>query len=393
MRIPLAVGAAVLGYAAVSQNLAYAMRGAAPETAHAIAPYDGRITALLSEKLSAADVDAHTRGEADRLAKLALRQDATAVPAVATLGINAQIRGDTSAARRIFAYSQFLSRRDLRTQLWAIEDAVARGDVPVVLRQYDIALRTSPVAPDLLFPVLSSAIADSSIRTALVSTLASRPVWSAGFIDHVAAHGIDPGATAKLFAALHHARIPIAQGPPALVVDALVAARRFDEAWTYYSTLRPGADRRASRDPYFHADLETPSVFDWVATNDASVTTSIQSNGARGLFDFSAAPGTGGLLLRQMQMLPVGTYRLQGHGLGIDQPSEALPYWILGCLDGRELGRIVIPNSGQAGKAFGGEFVVPAHCPIQYLSLIARPSEATAGVQGQIDHVQLRPAS
>lgn len=85
------------------------------------------------------------RREADRLARLALRQDPTAVAALATLGLNAQIRGDTNSARRYFAYSDKLSRRSLTTRLWAIEDAVARDDIPAALRNYDVALRTSAI--------------------------------------------------------------------------------------------------------------------------------------------------------------------------------------------------------------------------------------------------------
>ncbi|MDT9096849.1 hypothetical protein RSW32_26335, partial [Escherichia coli] len=77
---------------------------------------------------------------------------------------NAQLHGDVGAARRLFAYGQRLSRRDNSTQLWAIEDAVARNDIPDVLRHYDVALRTSPNLADILYPVLASASADPAIR-------------------------------------------------------------------------------------------------------------------------------------------------------------------------------------------------------------------------------------
>src|SRR3546814_3599342 len=68
----------------------------------------------------------------------------------------------------------------------AIELAVAQGDISGALRHYDIALRTKKNAPELLFPVLTSALPDPAIRTELVKTLGGQPKWAAGFIHHAA---------------------------------------------------------------------------------------------------------------------------------------------------------------------------------------------------------------
>jgi hypothetical protein len=321
---------------------------------------------------------------------LALRQDPTAVAAVETLGIDAQIRGDTAAARRLFDYAQVLSRRDLRSELWEIEYSVSRGNVIAALRHYDIALRTLRPAQDLLFPVLSAAIAQPAIRDALVTTLAGRPAWNTAFIDYAASSGNDPKSAALLFATLQRAGVPIAAGPPALVVNALVAARRFDEAWAYYKVIHPSASRTASRDPDFREGLETPSAFDWQPANDASIATSIQRSQKGGLFDFTVASGVGGLLLRQLQLATPGVYRVDGRSTGVEQVAAARPYWTLTCLDGRELGRVSVTNSSQNGGQFRGRFVVPLDCPIQYFSLIAPPSDAVAGLQGQLAQTSIR---
>ena len=112
----IAVGALFLGWAAVTHSLGYTLRDSRPELAYSLSSHDGRIGALLSAALSSTEVDKATRERSDRIARQALVQDPTAVAAVATLGINAQLRGDTGPARRIFAYANQLSRRDLRTQ-------------------------------------------------------------------------------------------------------------------------------------------------------------------------------------------------------------------------------------------------------------------------------------
>lgn len=392
VRILLAIGAGFLGYGAVAHSLAYTLRGGAIERAHLLAPHDGRFTALLSEKRAGATATAAERVEADRLARLALIQDPTAVAAIATLGINAQIRGDTAAARRLFAFSHKLSRRDLRTRLWLIEDAVGREDVDGALRNYDIALRTSRHAPDLLFPVLANAISDPEIRASLERTLAAQPVWTQGFIDFIPANGPDPRATARLFKGLGRAGVPLSEAARTSIINVLVAHRFVDDAWSYYASQHRGADLRRSRDPRFTASPDHPSLFDWVpAAGNPGILASIQRGEEGGIFDFAAPPSVGGALLQQLQMLPPGSYVLEGLSSGIDQPESSLPYWTLSCLEGRELGRVALPNSAQAKGRFAGRFIVPEGCPVQYLRFAARPSNKASGTSGQLHQALLRP--
>ncbi|MFN7103086.1 MAG: hypothetical protein ACK4N1_10760 [Pseudorhizobium sp.] len=387
----LAVMAAGLGTASIAHSLAYMIRGSDPEQAHMLAGWDGRITALLSEQLSGPEASTQDRKRSDYLARLALRQDPTAVAAVATLGLNAQLRGDTPSARSFFAYSQRLSRRDLRTQLWAIEDAVARGDVPTVLRNYDIALRTSRVASDLLFPVLALAINESEIRKQLVATMANRPMWNDAFLGYVAGNGPDARAAASLFQALHRRGIvPPSSTVPSLV-GRLLAEDSLEEAWGLYATMVPGADRRISRDPNFTANTALPTPFDWQPIDDGSVSTSIQRGERKGVFDFAVPSNLGGPLLQQTQLLPPGEYVVEGRSIGIDQADAALPYWTLTCTTGRELGRVAVLNSRVAKGRFAGRFVVPVGCPMQQLQFVARASNDPSGVTGQIDEVRLRP--
>lgn len=369
------------------------MRNGEPGRAHVLAPYDGRITAALAASRFAADPSSGQNGEAARLAERALRQDATAVRAVVTLGLQAQVRGDLATARRIFAYAQKLSRRDLQTQLWAVEDAVQRGDIDGALRHYDIALRTSKSAPDLLFPVLSAAISDEKVRAGLVALLAERPPWESAFVGFAADKGSDPRAIGAFLIDLRRAGVPVPAGAMAAAVDKLFTQGAFDAAWRFYSAMRPQADRRRSRDPRFNVELSAPSLFDWVLISNEGVSGSIQRGAAGGVFDFAVPPAIGGVLLQQRQLLPPGRYRLEGRGIGIEQPPRSRPYWTLTCPDGRELGRIEMPNSSQGDGVFTGYLIVPVECQVQTLSLVARSTDVADGVSGQIEHVQLTPVS
>lgn len=391
VRGALAVVAAGLGTASIAHSLAYMIRGTDPQRAHALAPWDGRITALLSEQLSGAEASPADRRQADDLARRALRQDPTAVPAVATLGINMQVRGETDGAQRIIAYSETLSKRDLRTRLWAIEDAVARNDIPGALRNYDVALRTSRIAPDLLFPVLVNAISDGDIRSGLATSLRKRPAWGELFLAYASGNGPYLVDTATLFATLHRHGVALPDGASSILIGRLFNGNHVDQAWRFYTVLNPGADRRSARDPSFAANPTSPTPFDWQPVTDSGVSASIQRGEEGGIFDFAVPPNLGGAVLRQTQLLPPGEYALAGRSIGIDQADAVLPYWTLTCQNGRELGRVVVGNSAQSKGRFAGRVTVPAGCPVQQLQLVARASEALSGVSGQIGEIRLQP--
>lgn len=389
----LATAAAAAGYFSVAHTLAQVVVNNDPAFAHRLAPWDGRITAALAASLAGTKATPAGRERADSLARQALLQDPTAVAAVSTLGIDAEIRGDRRAASRLFAYSEKLSRRDLQTQLWNIETAVARGDINGALRHYDTALRAKVQSWDMLFPILASASADAQVRAALVRRLAGKPLWAEPFINYLAANQPDPRTASALFLDLRRAGVPVSDSAHASAINALLGGGFSDDAWRHYAAIHRNADSRLSRDPRFADASETPTPFDWTPINDGGVNTSIQRGEGGGVFDFSSPASVGGPLLQQIQMLPPGKYRIAGHSGGIEQAVGYLPYWALLCrADGRELARVVLPNSSQAGGNFGGPMVVPVGCPVQVLVLVARASEAVSGLTGQIDRVQLAPA-
>ena len=382
--------AAGVGILAVTHAMALMIVRTDQALARRLAPYDGQITATRALALIIAQQPTKNQAVAVRLAHEALRREPIAIPALVTLGLAAQAHGDTSKAAQWFGYAETLSRRDSQTQLWLIENAVARGDVPATLRHYDIALRTAPELATLLYPILATASADPQIRAALTRTLARRPAWGESFDNFLAANADDPATPARLFLALRQAGVTVPDPARIGTVNALLAHGRAEDAWHYYVADHPGADPRRSRDPRFTAIL-APTVFDWVSANEVGISSAIQQGADGGVIDFSAPSSVGGVLLRQAQILPPGTYRLNGHGDGIEQAEGARPYWQLTCADGREIGRVAMPNSSQDNGTFTGTLQVPVGCPVQTLSLVARPSDAIAGLSGRIDRVMLEP--
>ena len=386
----LAAAALALGYASTIQTFAFALSGRDAERAYSLAPSDGRVVGAFAQQLAATEAEQPSmRKQADALARTALEAEPIGVKALTALGLGAQIAGDTATARRLFVHSDRLSRRELGTRLWLIEDAVSRGDVPAALRHYDIALRTEKTAPDLLFPILTAAVDDPAIAVPLARLLSGRPPWGESFVGYLGEKAPNPVVGARFFALLRRAGASVPEVPQVGIVNGLAAAGSLERAWAFYNSFHRGLDRRRSRDADFADRRPAPTVFDWIADADQpGITTSIAAGG----FDFAAPASTGGTVLQQTQLLPPGRYRLDGISADIEQPDDSRPFWQILCIGGRELGRVQISNSSENSGRFSGTFVVPAGCSAQLLKLTILPSMAVGGVSGSIRRVEIAPA-
>ena len=389
----LALGLAVLSYIGTASSLAHVVVKADPAQAHLMAPDNGVILADYAQTSFTRRPVKEANSAPANLAREALLAEPTAADALTVLGFQAQLRGDTAQADRIFSYSTAISRRELRPRLWAIEESIARGDIAGALRNYDIALRTSNDALGLLFPSLTAALAEPRIRAALLPVLDSDPVWKDSFLGYIAKTGIEPEGAIALFREGRAIGLEASEDAQANLVNALFGQNKRSEAWAYYRTFRSGARRDLSRDPNFALNTAVKSVFDWQTGTDTRLSAAILQQGNRGILDFSVPPSVGGALVSQAQLLPPGPYRLEGQSRGIDQPERSRPYWSLTCQDGRELGRIVLPNSDQDSGRFTGRFDVPAGCVSQTLTLVARSTDDIMGVSGQIEKARLIPLS
>lgn len=385
-RLSLALVAAVLGYVSVTQTLSAMVRNQAPDSAWRLAPGDGRSTAAYARSLALKNATAGERALSDTLGRQALREDATAVAAMTALAINAEVRGNVAGARRLMRYAHSLSRRDLQVELWLIEDGVGRGNIPEALRHYDIALRTSGPAADLLYPVLAQAIAEPLVRRELVRTLSTRPAWADSFTDYASTMGPNPQATAMLLHDLNRSGVHVSDGAGAATINGLIARGHVDEAWALYASLNRKARRDNIRNGRFSDQVLAPSTFDWTIVDQPGVVADLQFDRKGGLFDFSLPANTGGVILKQAQLLPAGRYKLAGHGVGLEYTRDAQPYWQLTCANGLVIGSVDIPPT-QAG-VFSGDIVVPDGCSQQTLTFVARPSTRIEGVSGRIDRVE-----
>lgn len=387
-RILLAIGVAVFGFVVVQQTTALFMRRSAPDTAYAIGSGDARILALHAERLAEGAADAATRREMTIAARQSLMRDPTSASAAVSLALGAEIEGNKPQARKLVDYSLRMSRRDLRAHLWMIEVAVARNDVPTALHHYDIALRTSRVAPDLLFPILSAALPEPKIRTGLARILSQRPAWKDLFLNWLSANAADPRSATALFLNLKRRGTDVPWTAQASLTGNLVREGAFIEAWGVYAAATANADRRRSRQAAFDRVPAAPSPFDWNLTTLEGMSASIQQGPRGAVLAFDAANGAGGVAARQLQFLPAGRYVIRGSALDVTGGGQ--PYWQIVCTNGTELGRATLAT----GTArFAAVVAVPASCPVQWLNLYVPVVDLSEPAAGMIERVVIEPVA
>lgn len=382
LRIGIAIALLVLAVFVVRHSLAYSMRGQAPEMALGLAPYDARVQAIAAEALQTPEASREDQLRAKRLATNALRRQLLNPSALATLAMEALARGDLRRSRAIANYSQRISRRDLRTQIFLIEDAVAANDISGALRHYNIALSTVRTAPGILFPILRGAVDDPAIREPLARLIIERPEWANNFIEDIAENGANPVTAAALFARLHQLRYPIPPSADATLSAALVAQGNIDAAWRYYAATRTNAHRDRNRNPRFEESPALPGPFDWKGTSDDGL--SILSE--PGAVEYQVSGGRSGPLLSQMQVLPPGQYRFQTQVASVQGADKERPYWTVTCTDGPELMRSTLPKGD---GAMDTSFAVPAGCASQQLTLTAPPPDDLNDLSGRIMRAEI----
>lgn len=382
-------------WASISVGAANKLRGGAPATALRFAPYDARAKAELAQ---AQIVELAQRpgdpSAAEALLRESVTRDPTNAAAWRSLGLVAQFRRDTSKTVGLFHFAERLSRRDLPTQLWLIEERVAANDIRGALRHYDIALRTSSGASQLLLPILVSATAENSIVEPLAELMATNPPWGGDLLARLAESAPSSEHLAAFMEKLARSR----RLPQSLYISAminrLIEARDFQNAWRIQRLIRPpGPAERFVRNGQFDI-LEPASGFDWLFENDDTLGAEpIMLDGAGQGASLQVHGDRPGIVARQLLLLPPGQYRVAAAAGPVDGTAPASIYWSVACADAGQ----TQATEGQPATVHGPStlqlaFHVPAsHCTAQWLSIGIRPQGDAGSVSAWIDGVTVQP--
>jgi hypothetical protein len=386
-RVLLLLALGVAAFLMLRQSLAEAVRPVDPALALRLDSDNADVAASRAEQLLR--LDPSNRAEVERLARRALRRSPVSAAGARMLATARDVAGDSRRARALMVYSESLSRRDWPTQVWLIQDAVAHDDIPLVLHHYDIALRTSDATKAFLLPVLVKAIGQPPVVNALIDTLAARPQWAAPFLEVASRDAQDLDGLARLLQGLAGRGYPIATGVVTQASARMVDAGRYESAWLVYAASHGHPARAIVRDPNFaHIELYGAGPFEWTIVTGNGLTALSSRYGARDALTYSAATGAGGVIARQLLLLPPGAARLAGRSYegAADGSSAQL--------------RLTCAGSGQpimtraANQAiYIQDFAVPADCSAQWLEVVVDGGDSPLGASGAIGDLQILPGN
>lgn len=378
----------MLCYAILRVGIGTVVEKSNPYAALAIAPDNA--LALVSSSTQATDTLAQNRlAEAAELARRAYEREPVSCGALRQLGLIAEAKGRSDVARRLLQQSDLLSRRDLLAQLMLIEDAVNRGDVASALRHYDVALRTSKHAASILFGPLTFATTDPAMLQPLANLLLQRPPWGNFYLLQAASTSTSPRNVANLMILLLRFNYQVAPLAIESLTGRLVQKKDFEPAWQLFSALVPAARRERVQDPQFR-DTSAPELpFVW-SFNISGSGTAVPTNDARGSrLAFAAPVGAGGVVARQMLLLPPGDYRLSTTVAENNAGSSSAPKWRLRCVDAAgDLANLSLPVVRSTANKVQTKVRV-VNCSAQWLELVLTASDDSQGIAGAVSGVTI----
>lgn len=386
----LALGIAALAFVVGQSSLAMALADKDPARAATLDPGNAvALSNLALAQLTAEGVDAERLEQVGAMATTAILADPSLPLAAVGAGLARSQRDGEDSMVSAFRYADALSRRELPTNIWFIEEATARGDIGDAMAYYDTAMRTSRNSKTLLFPRLVDSIDDPRYIAPLADTLARNPAWRTDFVQHAAQNAEDLDALGSLLVALERQGSPAAPMAKSTALNRFVAADDLAGAWRVYSALNPEAARQPLRNGEFAVETDPATPFDWNFLQQSGVIAEPRENERGANFFFSAPMDWAGPVASQTLRLPPGRYRLIGSAYDLQLNEEERPYLALSCMRSLEEQRFDLPRSDEDGRAFTWQFSIPTSCAFQSLSIVLRAGNTPDGVQGWIENMRI----
>lgn len=361
-------------------------RTRSPALALRAAPFDGGAKAALADRLMLDPKSGPSqRRRAAELARDALGRTALSPAAVRVLALDAELEGKPALAKARYLASARLSRRDFPTRVWLIEEAVRRNSVADALDNFDIALRTSRTARNVLFPILSEALKDREYVDPAMVVFRRRPAWMTPFFLFSLQNGGSASHLALIMSRLGEVESPWGVDLPQAAVDRMVANGQYREAFQF-AAARAG-EQGGSLDTSFGA-TKRMAPFAWNLAEDTGRVASVE----RGALRFEVDSDNTGELASRLQVLGPGRYRLRARGgLAEAQRGGGVDIALI-CADDKtgELARLSL-RQADGEQTLEREFTVPANgCSGQWLRVNAIAANSATTISGQLQSIEIR---
>ena len=238
------------------------------------------------------------------------RREPLATQGLAVAALAAENDGQPANARALMAAALQLSRRDSLVNGWAVLDASRRNDLDAAIAGLNRSMTTNPATASIYVPAMVKSLEQVETVKVLARILARRPTWELEFWRAAVISPQTIGNAGKLRALLVR-RLDEDKEIDRALRSALAARREFATATMLYQT-RAGVQRSGSGQIVRNGDFgSTPAwpPFDWdiMSTGEYSATIARDGEGLA----VEALPGSGGLVARQLVVIPPGPMRLR----------------------------------------------------------------------------------
>jgi hypothetical protein len=374
---PVVVVGALLFTAGLRSSIAEVLQFQRPALALAWDPHHARTSSTLAQRaIAVGQVEA-----GERLAKSAIDRDPVDVSAYSALALAADGRGDQARAARLMELAHTVSRRDWKTELWLISQAIRDEDYGAAVRHFDIAMRTSDRGVEDLMPLLVAATEDRHMIQALVPVLDREPEWKSSFLMSLAIGSPSAANVVELSRGRLDPRKADERAVLARLIERLVGEGQNDLAWSVYRVARPGTpDRMANtlRDTRYGAGDGFPPL-DWQLADEPQLSAlrEARRDGQDGFaLALIAEGGQTGEVARQVLRLPPGSHTLQFVAGTIPAEPADRPQLRLACAGASTpFFETRPPATGEEPRRVRANFSVPAGCRWQTFSIAVGSNE------------------
>jgi tetratricopeptide (TPR) repeat protein len=393
---PLTIWLAWLSFIHAVANVTWQQN---PDLALSYVPDHPLALSRKADELFAEKQDPATLAKVEAMAKESLRGGALNPVAIRLLGYVADARGDEKRARELMLLSHRVSRRDFGTQLWLIEDAVARGDKKQALYHYDIAMRTTPSSHELLFSTLVGALSDPEVRRYLAPHVAKNPQWLPAFFGYAISNSENPANLADLL--VKSGNLPdedVFRNLSNGLLEQLIAKNKLAAYRQYYLSLHGTRETTLRTAAMTSATVNLPyPAAGWRLVDHPAIGGQFSPSGTNGRFVLSGFAGSGerGELMRKILNLKPGDYRFAARYRVAETAPDANVGWSLLCLpSANPTPRWTVDSPVRAGPGQSVlDFTIGSDCPFQILQLNVAGGSGQLGAEFTLSSVDIAPRS
>jgi hypothetical protein len=384
-----------LGVEIVRFSLGDLLSGDDPELSIIVDPTQTGARVAVSRRLMTSDLS--KTDEALAGAREALLDNPLTPEALTLLARASDQKGDEGRASQLMILASRVNPKDLRSQLWLLNQDLRSARVDAALERIDVLLRSqSGQVIDQLATALTPLLMGEPYRSAYVKLLRTNPPWRPVWFVELIRRSTDLTGLNYLFGELQAAE----QGPTEKELEAflmrLTEAGLLDEAHDAWMRSLP-LERRDEADLLYNAHFNYPLTnlpFEWVITPVPRALAQVDTqNSARVLnVEFLGGPVNFGHVSHLLNLAP-GAYQFKGREHSEDLQNELGLRWRIFCIGDTSdtLGTTDPMNGNSPWRDFSADFVVPRDkCFYQklVLELPARIALETE-IRGRASYVDL----